>query len=110
MAERKKQTKKASSAARPSGEEGVEGSGTAGAAQDGLGFDERLARLEALVAEMEGGELDLEAALGRYQEGVGHLRRCQDQLRGFRARVEELSLDGELSPFEGDPDADGPGA
>lgn len=36
----------------------------------GVGFDESLTRLEALVEEMERGELTLEAAMQKHAEGV----------------------------------------
>jgi exodeoxyribonuclease VII small subunit len=55
------------------------------------GFDERLAQLEELVAELEGGELSLEDSLARYGRGVELLKACRGQLEAFRARVEELS-------------------
>ncbi|HVS18478.1 MAG TPA: exodeoxyribonuclease VII small subunit [Planctomycetota bacterium] len=70
-------------------------------------FDARLARLEAIVGELEGGELGLEGALERYRDGVGLLKACRAQLDGYRRQVEELSAeaDGALAPFAGDPDA-----
>lgn len=69
-------------------------------------FDERLARLEAIVGELEGGKLGLEPAIARYQEGVELLKHCQRQLAGLRARVLELGkeAEGALTPFDGDPD------
>lgn len=72
-------------------------------------FDERLERLEGLVAELESGQLGLEPAIERYQAGVELLKQCQELLRGYRKRVEELSADAEqaLRPYPGDPDAGG---
>jgi len=72
-----------------------------------LGFDLRLERLEGIVAELEGGGLDLESAIGRYQEGIEHLKRCHRTLEEHRRRVEELTreAEGALRPYEGDPDA-----
>lgn len=71
------------------------------------GFDARLQRLEALVGELEEGNLGLEPAIERYQEGIELLKRCHATLEGFKKRVEELSTDAEgvLRDFEGDPDA-----
>ena len=71
----------------------------------GESFDERLARLEALVAELEGGGLGLEASMERYSEGVTLLKGCRTLLAGYERQVEELTRDAELTPFEGDPDA-----
>lgn len=72
-------------------------------------FDERLARLEAIVSELESGELGLEGAIERYRDGVGLLKACRLQLDGYRRQVEELSGEAEasLAPFAGDPDAQG---
>ncbi len=70
-------------------------------------FDQRLARLEALVGELESGELGLEPSIERYQTGVELLKQCHAQLQAFRQRVEELTAeaDSALKPFAGDPDA-----
>jgi exodeoxyribonuclease VII small subunit len=68
-------------------------------------FDQRLERLEALVAELENGGLGLEASIARYQEGVQLLRECRTTLESFRKRVEELGTDGSSAPYAGDPDA-----
>jgi exodeoxyribonuclease VII small subunit len=72
-------------------------------------FDERLARLEGIVGELEGGGLPLEQAIERYQEGVALLKGCHGSLAGFRKQVEELTSDaaGTLRSFEGDPDEGG---
>jgi exodeoxyribonuclease VII small subunit len=77
----------------------------------GPGFDQRLARLEAIVAELEAGKLGLEPAIERYQEGILLLKQCHGALSGFRRRVEELTLEAEavLRPFDGDPDAEASG-
>jgi exodeoxyribonuclease VII small subunit len=71
-------------------------------------FDQRLARLEAIVSELENEKIELETAIERYQEGVLHLRSCRTLLDGYKRRVEELSADAEggCSPYPGDPDAD----
>jgi exodeoxyribonuclease VII small subunit len=71
------------------------------------GFDARLARLEAIVSELEGGGLALEVSIERYQEGVLLLGECRTILTGFQKRVEELSADAEgaLRPYAADPDA-----
>jgi len=78
------------------------------AQQDG-GFDRKLERLEALVAELEQGGLGLEPAIERYQEGIGLLKECHRALERYQRRVEELSraAEGEIRPFEGDPDVRG---
>jgi len=70
-------------------------------------FDQRLERLEELVREMESGELGLESAVERYQEGIGLLKSCHVILDGYRQQVEELGADAGAGtrPYAGDPDA-----
>ena len=58
-------------------------------------FDERLARLETLIAELEGGDLSLEDSLARYGEGVKLLRAARTQLEGYRSKVLELTAGSE---------------
>ncbi|MDP6540772.1 MAG: exodeoxyribonuclease VII small subunit [Planctomycetota bacterium] len=69
-------------------------------------FDGRLARLEAVVEELEEGGLGLEGALERYREGVGLLKGCRTALEAYQQQVEELAADAELTlrPFDGAPD------
>lgn len=71
-------------------------------------FDARLARLEALVQEMEEGGLGLEGAIERYEEGVALLKGCREVLAGYRKQVEELTRDAQatLEPYGDDPDLD----
>jgi exodeoxyribonuclease VII small subunit len=70
-------------------------------------FDERLQRLEALVSELEQGELGLESSIERYQQGIVLLKECQGLLSRYRKQVEELTADAEaaLRPYAADPDA-----
>ncbi|MHC4263102.1 MAG: exodeoxyribonuclease VII small subunit [Planctomycetota bacterium] len=76
--------------------------------EDTSDFDGRLARLEAIVNELERGDLGLEAAIERYTSGIELLKGCHATLESQRARVEELTADAErtLRPFEADPDAE----
>jgi len=71
-----------------------------------VGFDEELAELERIVAELEAGGLGLEAAIERFGHGVALLGRCQSALGRYRKRVEELTGDAEraLAAFADDPD------
>ena len=67
-------------------------------------FEEHLARLEKIVAELEGGDLTLDDSLARYEEGVKALKKCYEILQDAEKRVEVLlkSEGGELKtePFE----------
>ena len=58
-------------------------------------FEAALKKLEAIVANMEGGKLSLESALKQFEEGVALTRRCQALLSEAEQRVEKLSLNDE---------------
>lgn len=78
-------------------------------------FEESLAQLETIVADLEGGELGLADALSRYEEGVGRLKHCHAQLASAERRIELLSgvdADGNpvTTPFDDSATADGAGA
>lgn len=54
-------------------------------------FETSLDALEALVAQMEGGDLSLEDSLAAYERGVGLYRRCQQALEQAELRVRLLT-------------------
>ncbi len=58
----------------------------------------RLARLDAIVAELEREDLDLDQALSLFEEGVGHLRSAEQVIRAAELRIERL-----LENSAGDP-------
>jgi exodeoxyribonuclease VII small subunit len=59
--------------------------------KDNVSFEQALADLEKIVCELEDGQTGLEDALKRYEQGVGLLRRCHQQLRGAEQRLMELT-------------------
>ena len=62
-------------------------------------FEEAIERLEAIVRALEDGELGLEEALGRYEEGVKMLRHAHSLLERAERRVELLTgVDSEGQP------------
>jgi exodeoxyribonuclease VII small subunit len=63
-----------------------------------LRFSEALEELEAIVAALEGGQLDLEEGLARYERGVALLRASQAKLVEAEQRVHMLM--GELDAGE----------
>ncbi len=67
------------------------------AAED-LRFSEALSELESIVAALEGGQLDLEDSLARYERGVALLRAGQAKLAKAEQRVTMLM--GELDTVE----------
>jgi len=67
-----------------------------------LSFDEALARLEALVDEMERGELSLEAAMKKHAEGSVLSQYCLQQLQMAETAVNKVirESNGALSEME----------
>lgn len=64
-----------------------------------LSFESLVQRLEALVTQLEDGELSLEAALEAYQEGVGLAREGHARLQAAEQRIAVLSRDGGVEPI-----------
>jgi exodeoxyribonuclease VII small subunit len=71
-----------------------------GSPPNNLTFEQALADLELIVRELEDGQTSLEAALARYETGVGLLKRCYAQLREAEQRILLLTgVDGEGKPI-----------
>jgi len=69
-----------------------------------LKFEEQMKKLEAIVDELESGQMPLEESLKKYEEGVGLLRSCRKRLDETKRKVEILVKKGgklTLEPFEG---------
>jgi exodeoxyribonuclease VII small subunit len=63
-------------------------------------FEESLGELEKIVSELEGGKLGLSDALARYEEGIKHLKACQQLLESAERKIELLSgVDSEGNPI-----------
>ncbi|MFK7916154.1 MAG: exodeoxyribonuclease VII small subunit [Pseudomonadales bacterium] len=65
-----------------------------------LDFEAALAELEEVVAEMEGGELSLDASLAAFERGIRLTRHCQQALKTAELRVQTLTADGTLADLE----------
>jgi len=59
-----------------------------------LSFEQCLERLEAVVKEIEGGNLDLDTAIARFTEGMELVKKCRLLLSGAEQRI-CLLLEGE---------------
>lgn len=69
----------------------------------GVSFEKALARLEAIVAEMEGGELSLEKMMAYFEEGTGLVKYCSQKLNEVEKKIEILVKKGDAvaaEPFE----------
>ncbi|MEI7814529.1 MAG: exodeoxyribonuclease VII small subunit [Coriobacteriia bacterium] len=60
------------------------------AAPDTLTFGSALTELDQIVAALEGGQLELEDSLGRYERGVSLLRALQAKLADAQQKVTML--------------------
>lgn len=61
-------------------------------------FEQNLEELEALVSDMESGELSLEDSLAAFEKGIKLTRECQTALQKAEQKVHKLiSSNGELS-------------
>lgn len=58
---------------------------------EGASFEEALMKLEAIVHQLEDGEIGLADALARYEAGVGLLRQCYRLLERAERTIEILS-------------------
>jgi len=64
-------------------------------------YESALAELEAIVTEMEGGQLSLDASLAAYRRGAELLHYCRQQLADAEQQVKILE-NGHLVPFSPD--------
>jgi exodeoxyribonuclease VII small subunit len=54
-------------------------------------FEHSLAALEAIVHDLEDGQLGLAEALARYEQGVKHLKHCYELLTAAEQKIELLT-------------------
>ncbi len=57
------------------------------APQVNLTFEQSLIELERTIHELEDGQLGLDEALARYEQGVGLIKRCYTRLREAEQRI-----------------------
>ncbi|MBI3306308.1 MAG: exodeoxyribonuclease VII small subunit [Candidatus Omnitrophica bacterium] len=73
-------------------------------AEEEIKFEKAMEKLEKIVSELETGEIALEDALKKYEEGVKLSRICQEKLNQAEKKIEILTrtLDGSFKkePFE----------
>ena len=69
------------------------------AAKETPSFEERLRRLQEVVAALENGDLPLEDSVRLYKEGLTLSRSCREQLEKARNEVRILTEQG-FEPFD----------
>ncbi len=74
--------------------------------EEKMDLEKAMENLEKIVEALESGELTLDQALKKYEEGVGLVRACQSRLTETEKRIEVLTktLDGSLKKEAFDPD------
>ena len=72
-----------------------------------VSLEAALERLDAIVREMEGGELPLEALIARYEEGIGLSKLCRDKLEHAEERIRVITRDAQGNPVLEEFDASG---
>ena len=68
-------------------------------------FEEAMARLEAIVEQMESDKLPLADLLVRYEEGVKLVKECSEKLTAAEKRIELITRDASGKPKLVDLDA-----
>ena len=59
-------------------------------------FESAILELEAIVKQLEDGDLSLDKSLALFERGVALSRYCHDQLGAAERRIEQLTERGEL--------------
>ena len=62
-------------------------------------FEERLARLQAIVTALESGNTPLAESVALYKEGLTHAAACRKQLEQARHDI-KISVEGAFVPFD----------
>lgn len=62
-------------------------------------FEERLARLQTIVAALESGTAPLEENVALYKEGLAHAAACREQLERARHDI-KICSEGVTAPFD----------
>ena len=66
-----------------------------------LNFEEKIKKLEAIVSELESGDVALETAIDKYTEAMKLSKECSDKLTEVTEKVNRILADnGKLEDFE----------
>jgi exodeoxyribonuclease VII small subunit len=72
-----------------------------------LSLEAALERLDAIVREMEAGELPLETLIAKYEEGIALSKFCREKLERAEERIRIISRDSAGNPVLEEFDASG---
>lgn len=65
---------------------------------DGMSFEEAMAELEAVVGQLERGEVALDQSIALYERGAALKARCEVKLREAEEKVAQITLDANGTP------------
>lgn len=65
---------------------------------DEMSFEEAMAALETVVAQLERGEVALEQSITLYERGAELKARCEQKLREAEEKVAQITLNAEGAP------------
>lgn len=66
-----------------------------------LSFEENIKKLEAIVKELENGEVPLDAAINKYKEAMNLAKLCDEKLKNATEAINKImNKDGSLSDFK----------
>lgn len=65
-----------------------------------LSFEEAMRRLDAIVRQLERGDVPLEESLSLFEEGSGLIAQCSKQLDAAEQKVIKLKKGGDGAPVE----------
>ena len=63
-------------------------------------FEQAMAKLEAIVRDVEEGKIGLQESIKRYEQGMGLLKRCREILSEAEMKIQKLQVtpEGEIRP------------
>lgn len=63
-----------------------------------LSFEDALKQLEAIVRQLESGDVPLDDSISLYAKGDALKRQCEERLKAAQARIEKISIGPDGSP------------
>lgn len=64
----------------------------------GMSFEEAMRELEAVVGQLESGDVELEASIKLYERGAALKKRCEEKLKEAEEKVAAITLDEQGEP------------
>lgn len=63
-----------------------------------MSFEEAMTALEAVVSQLERGDVALEASIALYEKGAALKAHCEAKLKAAEAKIEAITLDASGAP------------